>query len=65
MKNRTKRIFLGVTNSGVERLSNGKGYVFVKSHKPLTGMLQVPIKANGQPKAITCSSVFNRTLYRG
>ncbi len=64
MKMRLMKTFLGVTNSGVERLSDLEGYVFVKSHTPLTGVFEVEDKANGQPKAVTVSSVFNRTLYR-
>lgn len=61
---RTRKIFLGVTNSGVGKLSNRKGYVFVKSHTPLVGVHEIATKEDGQPKAVTVSSIFNRTLYR-
>ena len=63
MKTITRKEFLGVTNSGVEPLASGAGFVFVKSEVPLVGYYEHSYKPVNGNKTIKCSSTFNRQLY--
>jgi hypothetical protein len=63
MKTRTRKIYLGVTNSGVVSKTSGEGFEFVKSKVPLVGYFKEEYKEEKPQKVISCGNTFNRTLY--